>query len=110
MKLDPSPETTIDEFLQKHGKKYVTYSGLSKLLDQLLDGLGPALKEQRRRIQQLESRPMMKWAGVHVPGMQYGEASLVTKSGSLWAAMTTTTTTPGESNSDWRLIVKRGKA
>ena len=52
---------------------------------------------------------MMKWAGTFTEGTQYAEASLVTRGGSLWAAMTTTTT-PGEAGGDWRLIVKRGHA
>ena len=57
----------------------------------------------------LKARPLQKWAGIHVDGVQYSEASLVTKGGSLWVA-TTTTITPGESGGDWRLIVKRGHA
>ena len=61
-------------------------------------------------VKELKARPMQKWAGVHITGQQYSEASLVTKAGSLWVATTTTTTTPGEGANDWRLIVKRGHA
>jgi hypothetical protein len=53
----------------------------------------------------LKARPLQKWAVVLIAGVQYAEASLVTKGGSLWVATTTTTTTPGESGGDWRLIV-----
>jgi len=63
-----------------------------------------------QRITQLEARPLQKWAGVHVDGAPYAEASLVTKSGSLWVATTATTSTPGEPGGDWRLIVKKGHA
>jgi phage shock protein A len=66
--------------------------------------------ELEARIKQLEARPMMKWAGVHVTGTQYAEASLVTRSGSLWAATKTTSATPGDNSGDWRLIVKKGHA
>jgi hypothetical protein len=60
------------------------------------------------RIAALEARPLQKWAGVHVEGCRYSEASLVTRQGSLWAATKATTTTPGAPGSDWVLIVKRG--
>ena len=66
--------------------------------------------EFERRIAALESRPLQKWSGVHVAGMEYSEASLVTRAGSLWVAMKTTTTTPGDGGGDWRLVVKRGHA
>jgi len=61
-----------------------------------------------REIVALKSRPLQKWAGVHVAGVAYAEASLVTKSGSLWVSERQTDTTPGDPGSDWRLIVKRG--
>ena len=97
---------------------------LEKLADVIVDVIKKALApvqahcvslEQRnagleQRIKQLESRPLQKWAGVHIAGTQYSEASLVTKAGSLWVATTTTTTTPGEAGGDWRVIVKRGHA
>jgi hypothetical protein len=77
-----------------------------------LDGprIGGKFAEIEARIAQLEARPLQKWAGVHVKGVQYSEASLVTHSGSLWVATATTNTTPGDAGSDWRLIVKKGHA
>ena len=83
---------------------------LEPIADAIVKGIRAATAQLEQRIAALESRPLQKWAGVHVSGMQYAEASLVTHQGSLWAAMKKTTTTPGDSNSDWRLIVKRGKA
>ena len=78
----------------------------------VLDGpkVGGRFAQLEARIAHLEARPLQKWAGVHVTGMQYSEASLVTRGGSLWAAMETTTSTPGEAGGAWRLIVKRGHA
>jgi hypothetical protein len=75
-----------------------------------LDGprIGGKFAELDARIAHLEARPLQKWAGTHAAGVQYAEASLVTRGGSLWAAPTTTTTTPGDAGSDWRLIVKKG--
>ena len=75
-----------------------------------IDGpkVGGRLAQLEARIAHLEARPLQKWAGVHVTSMQYGEASLVTRGGSLWVATAPTTSTPGETGGDWRLIVKRG--
>lgn len=81
------------------------------VVDTLKKALTPRdtrLAELEQRIAKLESRPLQKWAGVHVAGTQYVEASLVTRNGSLWVSTSTTTTTPGEPGSAWRLIVKRG--
>ena len=95
----------------------MTPKGLEAMADvvvmaikKVTDPLKAKNTELEQRIQQLESRPMQKWAGVHVEGTQYSEASLVTKAGSLWVATATTTTTPGDGSGDWRLIVKRGHA
>jgi hypothetical protein len=71
------------------------------------DGRIAALEAE---VEKLKARPLQKWAGTHVAGTRYAEASLVTKGGSLWVATAATTTTPGEAGSDWRLIVKRGTA
>ena len=79
-----------------------------KAIKMATDPLKAKNAELELRIKQLESRPLQKWAGVHIAGTQYSEASLVTRGGSLWAAMKTTTTTPGDNSGDWRLIVKRG--
>ena len=85
--------------------------------DILFDVLKKALDVRDARIGTLEAevaalkaRPLQKWAGVHVTGMHYSEASLVTKGGSLWVATSATATTPGEPGGDWRLIVKKGSA
>jgi hypothetical protein len=79
---------------------------------QVLDG--PKIKARfealERRIAELEARPMQKWAGTHIENMQYAEASLVTRGGSLWVAIKTTRTTPGTPGNDWRLIVRKGRA
>jgi hypothetical protein len=105
----------------KTADRPVTRRFLSKTLDAIAADVGGALAELVKRqkatitalesrIAQLESRPLQKWAGVHVTGMQYSEASLVTHGGSLWVATETTTGTPGTEASGWRLIVKRGHA
>jgi hypothetical protein len=47
---------TIDEFLQRHGKKTVTYVGLSKVLGEITDGLGKAIKALQSRVLELEAQ------------------------------------------------------
>lgn len=87
------------------------------------DYLGPSLasfnvriRELLRRLDALETRaapsavPGVKYCGVYQDGQGYPEGSLVTRSGSLWCATTTTADTPGEGKSDWVLVVKRGGA
>ena len=81
-----------------------------ELHDFYMDVIAPTLATYRYKLQQLEARPMQKWAGTFIAGQQYSEASLVTRSGSLWCARKTTTTVPGEPHSDWTLIVKKGDA
>ena len=62
------------------------------------------------RVKQLESRPLLKYAGIHVEGQAYAECQLVTRSGGLWMSTKATSTTPGTPGSQWRLIVKSGGA
>jgi hypothetical protein len=94
----------------------LTPKGLADLVVDTIKGAvdGPMVAERfetlEQRIEELEARPLTKWAGVHVSGLQYAEASLVTHSGSLWVAMEPTDRTPGTEASGWRLIVKRGHA
>ena len=96
---------------------YVTHHALMKQFEGYTAALIDVLKAQKARIDAqaneiaaLKARPLQKWAGIHIDGAPYAEASLVTKGGSLWVATTATTTTPGEAGGDWRLIVKRGHA
>jgi hypothetical protein len=92
----------------------MTDAEINKFADIIVENIKKALDARCGPIEAdvaaLKARPLQKWAGIYVDGVQYAEASLVTKGGSLWVATTTTTTTPGESGGDWRLIVKRGHA
>jgi len=95
----------------------MTQSELEVLAKAIGQSLRPTLNTTTARLAALEAevarlkaRPLQKWAGIHIAGVPYAEASLVTRSGSLWVSTTATTTTPGEAGSDWRLIVKKGHA
>jgi hypothetical protein len=105
--------TSFEEFLQRYGSKTVTYRDLTEISDEILS-IAKAQKERadklETRIKDLESRPVLKYAGVYVEGQSYQEGQLVTRSGSLWLSTAATATTPGTPGAAWRLIVKRGKA
>jgi hypothetical protein len=66
------------------------------------------LKKLLARIERLETRPELKWAGVYREGQEYTTQNVTTRDGSLWLAKSTTTGRPGASE-DWVLIVKHGE-
>ena len=78
--------------------------------DAVIDVIGKAVAPLAARIASLESRPMVKYCGVHTEGTFYPAGSLATRSGGLWHATTDTQDTPGADGSAWVLIVKRGQA
>lgn len=81
-------------------------------MEVIADGIILTVKEAidplKKKIAELEARPLPKWAGTFADGKTYHESELCTHKGSLWLAMQDTTTTPGEPGGAWRLIVKRG--
>lgn len=52
--------------------------------------------------------PVPYHRGVYQPGAPYSKAACVSWAGSTWIALKDTTAKPGDGQSDWRLIVKRG--
>ena len=108
--VPPAPRTKPAPSARVTVKRFESYTEtfLFPLLKDLFGKQKDRIASLEAEIEKLKSRPLMKWAGVHIAGVPYAEASLVTRSGSLWAATTVTTTTPGEAGSDWRLVVKRG--
>jgi hypothetical protein len=82
-------------------------------LKAIIRGIVPPLKkhiaELSARLTQVENRPLLKWCGPFREGQPYAEAQLVTKSGDLWVSTRATSSIPGTSGSDWRLVVRRGR-
>ena len=60
------------------------------------------------RLHALEQRPQLAYKGVHVNAQPYAEGALVTRDGGLWLAERFTNQRPGQVDSGWRLVVKRG--
>ncbi|HKQ22892.1 MAG TPA: hypothetical protein VJT81_00435 [Burkholderiales bacterium] len=59
------------------------------------------------KVAELESRPVLKYAGVYSADAEYQRGEFVTHCGSLWHCWTKTREVPGTSDS-WQLAVKRG--
>ena len=61
----------------------------------------------KRRISELESRPVVRYSGVWTPGRIYEPGEMVTFQGSVWSCKDATNTRPPSDR--WQLAVKRGK-
>ena len=71
------------------------------------DNVIAALQQQ---IKALEARPVGAIdAGIHQPGKTYARGEGVTHDGHYWAAQRSTSSTPGDGDPSWRLVVRRGK-
>ena len=65
---------------------------------------------QQQQIKALEARPVGAIdAGIHQPGKTYARGEGVTHDGHYWAAQRSTSSTPGDGDPSWRLVVRRGK-
>jgi hypothetical protein len=63
----------------------------------------------KRRVAELEARPMMKYMGVWVDGIVYEKGQLVTLGGSIWYCNERTVTRPTTHDGTWTLAVKAGR-
>jgi hypothetical protein len=74
---------------------------------------GPLVRDRfeslEARIVALEAVPVPMYRGTHQEGKAYPANSLITRSGSLWISIMSTTSVPGTDPS-WKLVVKQGKA
>lgn len=61
------------------------------------------------RVAELETRPALKYYGIHKSGDGYPSQSVVTYRGDLWIARAATTATPGAGETPWQLAVRRGR-
>ena len=116
---DTKTVATMDEFLEKHGKKPVSYKTLTDALDAVQTATVEALTRHKatiaaleQRITALEQRPAgVEYAGTFEAGTIYSKGALVTRQGSLWLSLQDSNAwPPGQSASHWKLIVKRGEA
>jgi hypothetical protein len=72
--------------------------------------LGQELQPLQKRIEQLEKRAELKWAGTWHQDMRCNEGELITDRGSLWVCTAPSSDRPGDDPSAFRLIVKNGHA
>lgn len=84
--------------------------GLVKSLAPVIgDFVLAAIRPLRQRIQELESRPTLRYLGIWDASRTYPPGSFVTHAGSIWYTDAQNTgLRPGEGGTFWRLAVKRG--
>ncbi len=103
----------MSDIINKPGRA-VTVGYLAKVLQLAGKGINEILTARllalERRIMELESKPMLKYAGTWRSGETYPEGRLITHQGGLWLSTETTSGTPGTDASGFRLIVKKGHA
>ena len=92
----------------------MTRTQMQVLVEQLASAVVDVLKKSvdplKARIEALETRPAVKFAGTWRDGDTYPEGRLVQHKGGLWLAIATTDRRPGVEDSNWRLVVKSGTA
>jgi hypothetical protein len=96
----------------------ITDEELEAITHGIVDAILPKLKRELapvfKKLDELEARPAggtgVKYCGTYRQGESYSEGALVTKSGGLWLAERLTSSSPGNGDSGWRLVVKEGRA
>ena len=88
--------------------KKMTQSDMETLASAIGNCLGQELQPLMQRIEKLESRSELKWAGVWHDGMNVRENEIVTHRGGLWLVIEPTSDRPDENASAYRLICKSG--
>ena len=69
--------------------------------------LGQLIGKLTKRVEQLESRPTLRYLGIWDEAKEYMPGCFVTTNGSLWYCEERTRSRPG-TDATWRLAVKRG--
>jgi hypothetical protein len=88
-----------------------TLAAYSRQIAPVIAGaIDKAVAPLKARIDELESRPSLKYCGVYQAHEGYNEGAAVTSGGSLWVARSYVPAgrKPGECK-DWQLAVKRGR-
>jgi hypothetical protein len=98
----PRPKDGIDG---KDGVDGIGFEDMDLVVD---DEHGVFLRCSRNGVVKEFRLPVPYHLGVYQPGVTYAKASCVSWAGSTWIALKDTTAKPGDGQSDWRLIVKRG--
>jgi hypothetical protein len=120
-------DLAADEAVIRDSVRKLEASGLSREARLLGIGLALDLREHVRaakmyrkrcedalaaldaRIKALEVNPAWQYRGTFDEGSWYDPNELVTHAGSLWFCRRRTNTPPGDADSGWTLIVKRGR-
>lgn len=86
------------------------------ILEGLFDVLGPQLAAIRKRLDQLEANPPLRYLGTWVENerkddrekvFSWGKGACVTHAGSIWVAMRPTSAEPGTPDSGWQMAIRK---
>ena len=82
--------------------------------EMVVDAFKRVLEDPKRRIADLEqrlaaleSKPVVKFCGVHQEGRSYRPGDACTRQGALWICRAATAGVPGDDHESWTLAVKR---
>jgi hypothetical protein len=78
-------------------------------IDQVVLATVEVIGDVLRRLEALEQRPQLRYAGVWRESTGYLENEMVTHQGSLWIALQSTGAKPGTTPLDWQMCTKRGR-
>ena len=95
---------------RKPSRRKMEKADMELFADAIGNVLGEAIEPLMQRIEKLEQRSELKWAGVWSAGMRCAEGELITDRGSLWICTAPSSDRPGDNASAFRLIVKNGHA
>jgi hypothetical protein len=89
---------------------YVTQKQMDRHCETIGVFVAKVLEPLEKRIAELESRPVLSFAGTWRAASAYAKGACVQHSGGMWMARTDSAgKRPNEHASAWRLIVKRGQ-
>jgi hypothetical protein len=99
-----TPSTRAERVIRNAGAPPDATSALQLALTAVFE-----LSDRVRALESAQSKSLADcYRGTFLAGSVYARGQLLTHKGSLWLAMSVTTSEPG-SCSDWKLVVQRGR-
>ena len=88
--------------------KKISKADMELMAEAIGNCLGQELQPLQKRIEKLEQRPQVGWAGTWHEGAKFAENEIVTFKGGLWLCIEPTSARPDENATAYRLICKSG--
>jgi hypothetical protein len=101
-------EIARQHFSDKNLKAPPSAEHVYELIDALTNAMLGHVKALKKRVAELEARPVLRYVGTYDSARLYQSGELVTDGGSIWHCNQDTTSRPGSSDR-WTLACKRGR-